>query len=171
MRRLQASRASLIRVAEEQAAYLAQRYPSVIAPKQPENLEVSIDELIDPLGGDYVFEVIPDTAYTFYENPDARTARTRGDSITVQSMKFIAYTTTDPETSRVEVFFSHPMTFPSRADGAVPGSNDNVTVLMNWKRSELGTIQVDEREVDLLDEPTWDFIKSRFEADSTTEIN
>ncbi len=171
MRRLQASRANLIRVAEEQAAYLAQRYPLVITPKQPENLEVSIDELIDPLGGDYVFEVIPDTSYTFYENPDARTARTRGDSVFVQSMKFVAYTTADPETSRVDVFFSHPMTFPSRADGAVPGSNDNVTVLMNWKRSELGTIQIDEREVDLLDEPTWDFIRSQPWAVSTTETD
>ena len=169
MRRLQASRANLIRVAEEQAAYLAQRYPFVIIPKQPENLEVNIDELIDPLGGDYVFEVIPDTSYTFYENPDAPTARTRGDSLFVQSMKFVAYTTTDPEVSRVEVFFSHPMRFPSRADGAVPGSNDNVTVLMNWKRSELGTIQIDEREVDLLDESTWDFVKTHFGVDIITE--
>ncbi len=169
MRRLLASRANLIRMAEEEAAYLAQRYPLVIVPKQPENLEVSIDELIDPLGGEYVFEVIPDTIYTFYENPDARTARTRGDSVIVQSMKFVAYTTADPEVSRVEVFFSHPMTFPSRADEAAPGSNDNVTVLMNWKLSELGTIQIDEREVDLLDEPTWDFVKSHFGADSTTE--
>ena len=141
----------------------------MITPKQPEDLEVSIDELIDPLGGDYVFEVIPDTTYTFYENPNGNTARTRGDSVVVQSMKFVAYTTADPEASRVEVFFSHPMTFPSRADGATPGSNDNVTVLMNWKRSEFGTIQIDEREVDLLDEPTWDFVRSHFGADNTTE--
>ena len=171
MRRLQASRANLIRLAEEQAAYLAQRYPAVIIPKQIENLEVSIDDLIDPLGGEYVLEIIPDTTYTFYENPDARTARTRGDSITVQSMIFVAYTTADPEVSRVEVFFSHPMTFPSRADGATPGSNDNVSVIMNWKRSELGTIQIDEREVDLLDEPTWDFIRSQPWAVSTTETD
>jgi hypothetical protein len=170
MRRLQASRANLIRMAEEEAAYLAQRYPLVITPKQPENLEISIDELIDPLGGEYVFDVIPDTLYTYYENPEGRTARARGDSVIVQSMKFVAYTTADPEVSRVEVFFSHPMTFPSRADGATPGRNDNVTVLMNWKRSELGTIQIDEREVDLLDEPTWDFVKSRFGAGSSTEI-
>ncbi len=169
MRRLQASRANLIRMAEEEAAYLAQRYPYVIIPKQPENLEINIDELIDPLGGEYVFEVIPDIAYTFYENPDGRTARTRGDSLIVHTMKFVAYTTADPEASRVEVFFSHPMTFPSRADGAAPGSNDNVTVIMNWDRSELGTIQIDEREVDLLDEPTWDFVKSHFGADSGAE--
>jgi len=169
MRRIQASRANLIRMAEEEAAYLAQRYPLVITPKQPENLEVNIDELIDPLGGEYVFDIIPDTSYTFYENPEGRTARTRGDSVIVHTMKFVAYTTADPEVSRVEVFFSHPMTFPSRADGATPGRNDNVTVLMNWKRSELGTIQIDEREVDLLDEPTWDFVNSRFGADSSTE--
>ncbi len=50
-RRLQVSRANLLRAAEEQAAYLAQRYPSVIHPKQPENLDVDIDNLIDPLGG------------------------------------------------------------------------------------------------------------------------
>ncbi|NOQ22878.1 MAG: hypothetical protein GQ565_09580 [Candidatus Aegiribacteria sp.] len=171
MRRLQVSRSNLIRVAEEEAAYLAQRYPWVIIPKQPKNLEVCIDELIDPLGGEYVFEVIPDTTYIFYENPDGRTARRRGDSIAVQSMKFVAYTTADPETSRVEVYFSHPMRFPSRVEGSIPGSNDNVTVIMNWKRSELGTIQIDEREVDLLDEPTWDFIRSRFEADNTTETD
>jgi len=162
MRRLQASRANLIRMAEEEAAYLAQRYPLVIIPKQPENLEVSIDELIDPLGGEYVLEVIPDTTYIFYENPDGRTARTRGDSLVIQSMKFVGYTTADPETSRVEVYFSHPMRFPSRVEGAVPGSNDEVSIVMYWKCSEFGTIQIDEREVDLLDEPTWDFIRSHF---------
>ncbi|MCD4700986.1 MAG: hypothetical protein K8S24_03925 [Candidatus Aegiribacteria sp.] len=160
MRRLQASRANLIRMAEEEAAYLAQRYPLVIIPKQPENLEFSIDELIDPIGGEYVFEVIPDTTYIFYENPDGQTSRTRGDSVLVQTMKFVGYTTADPETSRVEVYFSHPMRFPSRADGAIAGSNDRVSVIMFWKRSELGTIQIDEREVDLLDEPTWDFVRS-----------
>ncbi len=171
MRRLQASRANLIRMAEEEAAYLSQRYPLVIIPKQPENLEVSIDDLIDPLGGEYVFEVIPDTTYTFYENPDGRSASARGDSVLVQSMKFVGYTTADPEISRVEVYFSHPMRFPSRAEGAIPGSNDKVTVIMNWKRSELGTIQIDEREVDLLEEPTWDFVRSQslIWADSATE--
>ncbi len=169
MRRLQASRANLIRMAEEQAAYLSQRYPLVIIPKQPENLEISIDELIDPFGGEYVCEVVPDTAYVFYENPDGRTARARGDSVIVQSMKFVAYTTSDPETSRVEVFFSHPMSFPSRAEGAVPGSNDNVSIIMYWDLSELGSIQIDEREVDLLDETTWDFVRSRFGTDETTE--
>ena len=169
MRRLQASRANLIRMAEEEAAYLAQRYPLVITPKQPELLEINIDELIDPLGGEYVLQIIPDTTYTFYENPDARTARTRGDSVIVQLQKFVAYTTADPEASRVEVYFSHPMTFPSRADGAVPGSNDHVTVLMNWKRSDFGTIQIDEREVDLLDEPTWDFVRTDPWTDNTTD--
>jgi hypothetical protein len=161
-RRVLASRANLIRMAEEEAAYLAQRYPSVIIPKEPENLEVSVDGLIDPLGGEYVYEVIPDTSYTFFENPDGRTARTRGDSVTVQTMKFVAYTTADPEESRVEVFFSHPMNFPSRSEGAVPGSNDKVTVIMYWDRSELGTLQIDEREVDLLDETTWDFVRTHF---------
>ncbi len=170
MRRFQASRASLIRMAEEEAAYLAQRYPFVITPKQPENLEVSIDELIDPLGGEYVFEVIPDTTYVFYENPDGRTARSRGDSVLVQTMKFVGYTTADPEISRVEVYFSHPMTFPSRADGDIPGTNDNVTVVMFWKLSELGSIQIEEREVDLLDEPSWAFIESQFGASETSEI-
>ena len=171
MRRIQASRANLIRMAEEEAAYLAQRYPSVIVPKNPDNLEISIDELIDPLGGEYVCEIVPDTAYVFYENPEGRTARTRGDSVVVQSMKFIGYTTADPDTSRVEVFFSHPMTFPRRSDGAIPGSNDNVTVIMYWDRSELGTIQIDEREVDLLDDPTWDFVLSLSEADNTTDTD
>ncbi len=169
MRRLQASRANLIRMAEEEAAYLSQRYPSVIIPKQPENLEFSIDDLIDPLGGEYIFEVIPDTTYVFYENPDGRTARTMGDSVLVQAMKFVGYTTADPETSRVEVYFSHPMRFPSRVEGAIPGSNDKVTVVMFWKLSELGTIQIDEREVDLLDVPSWDFVRSHFEENETTE--
>jgi len=169
MRRVQASRANLIRMVEEEAAYLAQRYPSVIVPKSPDNLDISIDELIDPLGGEYVCEIVPDTTYVFYENPEGRTARTRGDSVTVQAMKFVGYTTSDPDTSRVEVFFSHPMTFPSRSEGAVPGNNDKVTVIMYWERSELGTIQIDEREVDLLDVPTWDFVFSQFGADSTTD--
>ncbi len=171
MRRLQASRANLIRMAEEEAAYLAQRYPLVITPKQPENLEFSIDNLIDPLGGEYVFEVIPDTVYIFYENPDGRTARTRGDSVVVQSMKFVGYTTADPETSRVEVYFSHPMRFPSRLEGAVPGSNDKVTVIMFWKLSDFGTIQIEERDVDLLDESTWDFVRSNPWAATTAETD
>lgn len=75
MRRLQASRANLIRAAEEEAAYLAQRYPMIITPKQPENLEVDIDELIDPMGGEYIFEVLHDTTYVYYENPEGRTQR------------------------------------------------------------------------------------------------
>ncbi len=167
-RRLLASRANLIRAVEEEAAYLAQRYPTVIIPKQPENLEVDIDELIDPLGGEYVFELVPDTTYIYYQNPSGRTQRTRGDSVTVETMKFVGYTTADPDTSRVEVFFSHPMNFPSRSEGAVPGSNDKVSVIMYWERSELGTVKIDEREVDLLDMPTWEFISSHFGASDTT---
>jgi len=169
MRRIQASRAHLIRMAEEEAAYLAQRYPSVIVPKEPENLEVAIDGLIDPLGGEYVCEVVTDTLYTFYEDPEGRTARARGDSVQVQAMKFVAYTTADPEDSRVEVFFSHPMTFPSRSEGATPGSNDQVSVIMYWDRSELGTLQIDEREVDLLDEATWNFVRTQFGGIPETE--
>ncbi len=162
MRRLLVSRSNLIRAAEEQAAYLAQRYPYVIHPKQPENLDVDIDNLIDPLGGEYVFEIIPDTTYIFYENPLGTSRRARGDSVLVETKKFVAYTTMDPELSRIEVFFNHPLRFPSRTDGAIPGSNDKLTVIVHWNRSEMGTLQIDEREVDLLDESTWDFISSEF---------
>jgi hypothetical protein len=162
MRRLHVSRANLIRAAEEQAAYLAQRYPSIIYPKLPENLDVDIDNLIDPLGGEYVFEIIPDTTYIFYENPLGTSRRARGDSVVVEAMKFVAYTTMDPELSKVEVFFAHPLSFPSRADGAIPGSNDKLTVIMYWDRSELGTLQIDEREVDLVEESSWDFVSSKF---------
>ena len=162
MRRLLVSRANLIRAAEEQAAYLAQRYPFVIHPKLPENLDVDIDNLIDPLGGEYVFEIIPDTTYIFYENPLGTSRRARGDSVVVEAMKFVAYTTMDSELSKVEVFFAHPLRFPSRADGAIPGSNDKLTVIMYWDRSELGTLQIDEREVDLVEESSWDFVSSKF---------
>ena len=169
MRRYEASRANLFRAAEEEAAYLAQRYPAVIIPKRPENLEVSIDELIDPLGGEYVFELVPDSTYVFYENPDGRTARARGDSVVVETKKFVGYTTADPDTSRVEVYFSRPLTFPSRAEGAAPGTNDQVTVIKYWDRSELGSLQIDEREVDLLFEPTWDVVQQYFGSEDTTE--
>ena len=166
-RRMQVSRANLIRAAEEQAAYLAQRYPMVIVPKDPGDLEVHIDELIDPMGGSYVFEVIPDSTYRFYENPEGRTPRARGDSISVETFRFVAYTTADPDVSRVEVYFSAPLSFPSRADGAFAGMNDMVTVTMFWDLSELGSIQIDEREVDLLDLPRWEFLMDRFgETDS-----
>lgn len=168
MRRLQASRSNLVRAAEEQAAYLSQRYPMVIVPKSPQNLEVDIDALIDPLGGEYVFELQPDTTYVFYQNPEGRTARARGDSITVEAVKFIGYTTADPDTSRVEVFFSRPLTFPSRADGAAPGSNDQVTLIMYWERSEMGSLRIDERDVDLLDTPTWEFLVSHFGPEDST---
>jgi hypothetical protein len=171
MRRLLVSRANLIRAAEEQAAYLAQRYPYVIHPKRPENLDVDIDNLIDPLGGEYVFEIIPDTTYIFYENPRGTSRRARGDSVVVEVMKFVAYTTMDPELSRVEVFFSHPLRFPSRTDGAIPGTNDNLTIIMNWKLSEMGSLQIDEREVDLVEESSWDFVNSEFgTADSLDSV-
>lgn len=171
MRRFLVSRANLIRAAEEQAAYLAQRYPFVIYPKLPENLDVDIDNLIDPLGGEYVFEIIPDTTYIFYENPRGTSRRARGDSVLVETMKFVAYTTMDPELSRVEVFFTHPLRFPSRTDGAIPGTNDKLTVIMYWNRSELGTLQVDEREVDLVEESSWDFVSSEFgTADSLDSV-
>lgn len=169
MRRLQVSRSNLIRVAEEQAAYIAQRYPRVITPRRPENLEVDIDRLTDPLGGEYVFQLLPDTTYVFYEDPQGRTARARGDSVVIETSKFVAYTTADPDTSRVEVFFSHPLTFPSRSEGAAPGENDNVSVIEYWERTELGTLKVDEREVDLLDVPTWDFVSTHFGSADTTE--
>ncbi len=168
MRRLQASRANLIRAAEEEAAYLAQRYPVVIIPKDPDNLEVGIDELIDPLGGEYVFELVLDTTYVFYENPRGRTRRARGDSIVVETLKFVGYTTADSDSSKVEVYFSHPMTFPSRAEGAAPGDNDKVTVIYFWEKTELGDVKIDERDVDLLDEPTWEFLSSHF-ADTASE--
>ncbi len=169
MRRTAVSRSNLLRAAEEQAAYLAQRYPLVLMPKDPTNLDVNIDELNDPLGGEYVFEVDPDTTYVFYENPEGRTPRARGDSIEVETYMFLAYTTADPDTSRVEVFFSPPLEFPSRAEGATAGANDMVSVKKYWDRSELGTVQVDEREVDLLDDPTWVFLQSRFGDRDTTE--
>jgi hypothetical protein len=167
LRRLMVSRANLIRAAEEEAAYLGQRYPLVIVPKDPQNLDVDIDALIDPLGGEYVFEVIPDSAYTFYQTPGGATARARGDSIIVQTYKFIGYTTADPDSSRVEVFFSRPLTFPSRADGAFAGMNDNISVIMYWERSELGSLQIEEREVDLLDAPLWSFLVSNYSETGT----
>ncbi|MFO8183258.1 MAG: hypothetical protein R6U39_03720 [Candidatus Aegiribacteria sp.] len=169
MRRLQVSRSNLIRVAEEQAAYLSQRYPRVITPRRPENLDVDIDRLNDPLGGEYVFQILPDTTYVFYENPQGRTARARGDSVMVETEMFVAYTTADPDTSRVAVFFSRPLNFPSRVEGATAGDNDNVSVIKYWERSEQGTLKVDEREVDLLDDPTWDFVSSHFGSADTTD--
>jgi hypothetical protein len=169
LRRLQVSRANLIRAAEEEAAYLSQRYPLVIVPKDPANLDVDINLLVDPLGGEYVFQVIPDSAYTFYQTPGGTSARTRGDSITVQTYRFLGYTTADPDTSRVEVFFSRPLTFPSRADGAFAGMNDNISVIMYWERSELGSLQIEEREVDLLDAPLWSFLVSNYSETGTAD--
>jgi len=168
LRRLQVSRANLIRAAEEEAAYLGQRYPTVIVPKDPSELDMDIDGLTDPLGGEYVFELVPDSLYVFYQNPDGATARARADSIRVQTYRFVGYTTADPDTSRVEVFFSRPMTFPSRAEGAFAGMNDNITVIMYWERSELGSLRVEEREVDLLELPRWDFLVANFRENGGT---
>lgn len=164
IRRQQASRSNLLRAAEEQAAYLGQRYPAVIIPRSPENLDMGIDHLTDPLGGEYVFELLVDSTYVFHENPLGRTARARGDSVTVETKKFVGYTTADPDSSRVEVFFARPLTFPSRADGASVEDNDRVTVILFWETED---DRVDERDVDLLDEPTWDFVSTRFGSAET----
>ncbi len=157
LRRTDASRANLVRVAEEQAAFLGNRYPLVLEPVGLEGLNVSIEQMIDPLGGEYVFEAVPDTLYTFYQFPDRR-GRARGDSVSVQTWVFVGYATSDPEVSRVEVFFKHPLRLPSRADGATAMDTDRIVVLRRWDVSELGTQRVDEREVDLLDSPRWDFL-------------
>lgn len=93
-KRVEVSRSALIRVSEEQASYLASRYPAVLRPAEMENLEINVFELSDPLGGEYVFEIQEDSLLTFWENPNAR-GRARGDSINVQTWRFIAYTTSD----------------------------------------------------------------------------
>ncbi len=112
-----------------------------------------------------MFEVIVDTVYTFFENPGGRSRNSRGDSVLVTTWKFVGYATSNEDTSRVEVFFSRPLQFPSRVDGAA-GNSDHVMIIKYWDRSELGTLQVDEREVDLLDEPVWDFLVRRFATDT-----
>ncbi len=172
-KRVEVSRSALIRVSEEQASYLAGRYPAIIKPADVANLEINVFELSDPLGGEYVFEVHEDTEVTFWENPDTR-GRTRGDSINVQTWTFVAYTTSDPDTSRVEVRYRQPLNFPSRADGAIAGNNDNISVVRLWDRTELGYIKTELREVDLVDPPRWEMLMEYYgpseETDSEEEI-
>ena len=156
-KRVEVSRSALIRVSEEQASYLAGRYPAIIRPTDVGNLEINVFELSDPLGGEYVFEILEDTELTFWENPDGR-GRARGDSINVQTWVFVAYTTSDPDTSRVEVRYQQPMNFPSRADGAVAGDNDNISIVRLWDRTELGYVKTELREVDLANPPRWEML-------------
>lgn len=156
-KRVEVSRSALIRVCEEQASYLAGRYPAIIKPADVGNLEINVFELSDPLGGEYVFEVLEDSLVTYWENPDAR-GRARGDSINVQTWKFIAYTTSDSETSRVEVKYKQPLKFSSRADGAVAGDNDKLAVTYMWDLTALGYLKTELREVDLVNEPRWEML-------------
>ncbi len=157
-RRVDVSRSVLIRAAEEEAAYLSNRYPYVLKPSDLSQLDINVSEMPDPLGGEYVFETVIDTLYTFYENP-GRLGRSRGDSIQITTYRFIAYTTANPDTSRVEVFYRYPLTLPSRSDGAVAASADKLVIIRYWDRSLLGTLRQDEREVDLLEEPRWAFLQ------------
>ncbi len=160
-KRIEVSRSALIRVSEEQASYLAGRYPSILRPTDVENLEINVFELSDPMGGEYVFEIIEDEELTFWENPDAR-GRARGDSINVQTWVFIGYTTSNPDTSRVEVYYQQPLKFPSRADGALAGDNDNISVVRLWDRTELGYVKTELREVDLVNEPKWEMLMENY---------
>lgn len=156
-RRVDVSRSALIRVSEEQAAYLANRYPAVLKPTSVENLDINVFELTDPLGGEYIFEIQEDTLLTFWEYPDRR-GRARGDSINVQTWVFVAYTTSDPDSSRVEVFHQQPLEFPSRPEGAIPGDNDEISIIRYWERTDLGYLKTERREVDLVDEPRWEML-------------
>lgn len=166
-KRVEVSRSALIRVSEEQASYLANRYPAVLKPSEVENLEINVFELSDPLGGEYVFEILEDTVLTFWENPDRR-GNARGDSINVQTWLFVAYTTSDPDTSRVEVFYRQPLNFPSRAEGALAGDNDNIAVVKHWDLTALGYVKTELREVDLVEEPKWEMLVQYYSpADST----
>lgn len=159
MRRTDASRANLVRVSEEQATFLGNRYPLVLHPADLATLGLSATEMVDPLGGEYQFEIQPDTTYVFYQFPDRR-GRARGDSVVVDTWKFVGWVTSDPEVSRIEVFYKHPLTFPSRAEGAGPGDMDRLMVVRLWDVSPLGTLQVDERELDLNDLPRWELLQS-----------
>ena len=158
MRRVDVSRSVLVRAAEEEAAYLSNRYPYVLMPPDLNQLDINVSEMTDPLGGEYIFETLVDTVYTFYENP-GRLGRSRGDSIQITTYRFVGYTSVNPDTSRVEVFFRHPFTLPSRSDGAVAASADKLVIIRYWDRSLLGTLKQDEREVDLLEEPRWEFLQ------------
>ena len=167
-KRVEVSRSALIRVSEEEASYLANRYPAVLKPSEVENLDINVFELSDPLGGEYVFEIEKDTLLTFWEHPDRR-GNARGDSINVQTWRFIAYTTSDPDTSRVEVFYHQPLNFPSRADGAIAGDNDNLEVVRHWDFTALGYLKTELREVDLVDEPRWDMLMEYHSSEGNTD--
>lgn len=162
IRRTEVSRSVLVRVGEEQASHIYNRYPVSLNPAQVENLGIDIAAESDPLGGEYVFEILPDTVYTFWERPGA-SGRARGQSMNVQTWRFVGYCTSNPDTSRVEIFFKHPLRFPSLADGALPGDRDMLTIIRYWDRSELGTLRVESREMDLLDQPTWEFLMANRE--------
>lgn len=166
-RRIDVSRSALVRVSEEQASYLANRYPVVLKPSEVENLDINVFELSDPLGGEYVFETIEDTLLTFWQYPDRR-GRARGDSLNVQTWRFVAYTTSDPDTSRVEVYYHQPLNFPSRAEGALPGDNDNITLVRHWDYTALGYLKTELREVDLLEEPKWEMLVERHSPEAET---
>ena len=157
IRRTEVSRSVLVRVGEEQASHIFNRYPVSISPTQVQNLGIDITAESDPLGGEYIFEILPDTVYTFWERPSA-TGRARGQSMNVQTWRFVGYSTSNPDTSRVEIFFKHPLRFPSLAEGALPGDRDMLTIIRYWDRSALGTLRVETREMDLLDQPTWEFL-------------
>ncbi|MCK5785124.1 MAG: hypothetical protein KAH54_01055 [Candidatus Sabulitectum sp.] len=167
-KRVEVSRSALIRVSEEQASYLAGRYPAILKPADVENLEINVFELSDPLGGEYIFEILEDEVLTFWENPDRR-GRARGDSINVQTWIFVAYTTSDPDTSRVEVYYQEPLSFPSRADGAIAGDNDNIAVVRLWDRTELGYVKTELREVDLVNPPRWEMLMEQHSLDEEGE--
>lgn len=156
-KRVEVSRSALIRVSEEQASFLANRYPAVLKPSEVENLDINVFELSDPLGGEYMFEILEDTVLTFWENPDRR-GNARGDSINVQTWRFVAYTTSDPDTSRVEVYYRLPLNFPSRAEGAIAGDNDNISVVRHWDLTALGYLKTELREVDLVEQPLWEML-------------
>ncbi len=159
-RRLEASRANLSRVVEEEAVYLASRFPEVLKPRPVEQLDIDLDELNDPMGGEYRFEISPDTVYTFYENPEGRSRRARGESVLVQTWRFTGWATSNPDTSRVELFLMEPLRLPSIADGARAGDNDSLVVIRYWDRSELGSLRRNTRNLTLLEQPQWEFLQT-----------
>ncbi|MFO7627610.1 MAG: hypothetical protein R6V62_10150 [Candidatus Fermentibacteraceae bacterium] len=162
IRRTEVSRSVLVRVGEEQASHIYNRYPVSLRPTQVQNLGIDISAESDPLGGEYVFEILPDTVYTFWERPRA-SGRARGQSINIQTWRFVGYSTSNPDTSRVEIYFKHPLRFPSLAENALPGDRDMLTIIRYWDRSALGTLRVETREMDLLDQPTWEFLMANRE--------
>jgi hypothetical protein len=163
-RRLEASRANLSRVVEEEAVYLASRYPEVLKPRPVDQLDINLDELSDPMGGEYRFEISEDTVYTFYENPEGRTARARGEEVRVQTWSFAGWASSNPDTSRVELYIMSPLRLPSVADGAMAGDNDSLVVVRYWDRSELGSLRKNTRNLDLLEQPRWEFLQSYAET-------